>query len=219
MEVIGWGHGKNYSNYREVTDDLGRFDVAIADPWVVGPSRPYLEQCRPVGILDAGIPVILNLMAQDLHTFSQEFFRSYIDRGSFSISTVGSPQFWKQSFADAYPREPWLKPGFVTENAKAIDERFLIFPHAIDDNEFYGVDRPRPIDVSIAGTTYWFRSRAAEALEGAKGLKVKSRATLFERGAARFAVSRRPVATLRGHPSRSVPVPENVASIARISHM
>jgi hypothetical protein len=159
---------------------------------VVGPSRPYLEQSRPAGILDAGIPVILNLMAQDLHTFGQDFFRGYVDRCSFSISTVGSPQFWKRSFADAYPREPWLKAGFVTENAGAIDERFLIFPHALDGGEFCAVDRSRPIDVSIAGTTYWFRSRAAEALEGANGLNVKSRSTLFERGAARFAVSRRP---------------------------
>jgi hypothetical protein len=191
VRVIGWGYGRNYSDYREVIGALGRFDVAIVDPWVVGPSRPYLEQSRPTGILDAGIPLVINLMAQDLHTFSEDFFRGYIDRCSFAISTIGSPQFWKRSFAELYPREPWLKPGYVTENPQAIDGRFLLFPHAVSEREFCSVKRRRPIDVSIPGTTYWFRSRAAEALEHAVGLKVKSRATLIERGAARFSVSSR----------------------------
>ena len=189
--VIGWGYGRNYSDYRAVTGALGHFDVAIVDPWVVGPSRPYLEESRPVGILDAGIPAVINLMAQDLHTFSENFFRGYIDRCSFAISTVGSPQFWKRSFMELYPREPWLKPGYVTENPQAIDERFLLFPHAVGEREFHAVGGQRPIDVSIPGTTYWFRSRAAEALENAAGLNVKCQATLIERGAARLAVNSR----------------------------
>jgi hypothetical protein len=191
VNVIGWGYGRNYSDYRAVTRALGHFDVAIVDPWVVGPSRPYLEKSRPVGILDAGIPIIINLMAQDLHTFSEDFFRRYIDRCSFAISTVGSPQFWKRSFTESYPREAWLKPGYVTENPQAIDERFLLFPHAVGEQEFHAVGRRKPIDVSVPGTTYWFRSRAAEALENAVGLNAKSQATLIERGAARLAVNSR----------------------------
>src|SRR5665213_2340014 len=143
VTVIGWGYGTHYSDYCSVTNALGSFDIAIVDPWVVGPSRPYLEESRPVGLIDAGIPVIINLMAQDLHTFSEEFFRGYIDRCSFAISTVGSPQFWKRSFTELYPREPWLKPGYVTENPQAIDERFLLFPHAVGEREFHAVGGQR----------------------------------------------------------------------------
>jgi len=191
VTVIGWGHGKPYGDYRAVTSALGHFDVAIVDPWVVGPSSPYLDESRPMGILDAGIPLIMNLMGQDVHSFSEEFVRGYIDRCSFAISVVGSPQFWKRSFAEAFPREAWLKPTYITENPEVIDERFLLFPHAIGAHEFYSVEGRRPIDVSIPGTTYWFRSRAAEALENAAGLNVKLRATLIERGAARLAVNNR----------------------------
>lgn len=191
VTVIGWGYGKNYSDYRAVTRELGHFDVAIVDPWVVGPSRPYLEESRPVGILEAGLPTIINLMVQDLHTLGEDFFRDYVDRCSFVISIVGSPQFWKRSFAESYPREHWLKPGYVTETPEVIDERFLLFPHAVGEHEFHAVASQRPIDVSIPGTTYWFRSQAAEIIKHAAGLKVKSQATRIERAAARLAVNSR----------------------------
>ena len=200
VTVIGWGYGKNYSDYRTVTRELGHFDVAIVDPWVVGPSRPYLEESRPVGILDAGIPTFINLMVQDLHTLGEDFFRGYIDRCSFAISIVGSPQFWKRSFAVSYPREHWLKPGYVTEKPEVIDERFLLFPHAVGEDEFHAVARQRPIDISIAGTSYWFRSQAAEIIKDAAGLKVKSQASLIERAAARLAVNSRPARRLGAIP-------------------
>jgi len=191
VSVIGWGYGRAYTDYRAVTGELGHFDVAIVDPWVVGPSAPYLDESRPLGILEAGIPLIMNLMGQDLHAFSEDFFRGYIDRCSFAISVVGSPQFWNRSFAEAFPREPWLKSTYVTENPGVIDERFLLFPHAIGAHEFYPVEGRRPIDVGIPGTTYWFRSQAAAALENATGLRVKSRATPIERRAAGLAVNNR----------------------------
>ena len=38
-----------------------------------------------LGILDAGIPLIMNMMVQDVHGFSEDFFRGYVDRCSFAI--------------------------------------------------------------------------------------------------------------------------------------
>ena len=200
VRVIGWGYGKTYSDYCAVTNALGHFDVAIVDPWVVGPSSPYLEKSRPVGILEAGIPVIINLMAQDLHAFQRRLFPQL-----YRSMLVCNLDRWQSAVLEAVvhrslPARAWLKPGYVTENPEVIDERFLLFPHAVGEHEFHAVASQKPIDVSIPGTTYWFRSRAAEALENAAGLNVKSQATLIERGAARLAVNSRTARSLGAIP-------------------
>lgn len=184
--VTGWGYGDRFTRMADLTRKYGSFDVAIVDPWVLTKGgEEFYANCRPADLLEAGIPLILNLVMQDIHNLSAEFFRTVVDKCQFVLSTVASPQFWKACFD--FERESWLKPSFTTTSPELINDRFLLIPHAVGEHEFASVERRRPWDVGVEGVRYHFRSKAIDVLSRSADLRCKLKTGRLHRVAARLA--------------------------------
>ena len=173
VTISGRGYPLKSDRIAVLAREHGSFDVILTDPWALtdGPSKHY-KGLRPPDILDYGAPVILNLLQNDPHAFSEAFYRDFIGRASFAVSAVASAQFWLPDFTAAATRESWLDPTtYTTANPAVIDDRFLLLPHCVEDSEFQPLGGRRPIDVSVLGSNYHFRRLVREYVGRVCGIR------------------------------------------------
>ena len=186
--VTGWGFPETFETFRELQAAKGPFDVAIVDQWVLqNGNHKHYAHCSARGILDSGLPLILNCMQTDLHASSKDFFQNYVDKCACVISAGTDSHFWPKDFSAKYAAEPWLHPSYVTETPSAIDDRFVLIPHCVSSDEFVSVKYKRPIDISLPGVGYNYRRKARERLSRMAEWKVSVEDPKYQKAIAHFA--------------------------------
>lgn len=186
--ITGWGFPETFRTFKELSVAKGNFDVAIVDPWVLNDdvSKIY-ENCCVKGIVESGIPLILNLIQTDLHAATKDFFTNYVDKCVCTISAASDSKFWPKDFSGRYNREPWLHRKYITENPNVVDGRFVLIPHCVSAEEFVSVKRNRPIDISVPGVGYYYRRVARELLGGEAEFRVSCGDPKYQKAVALFA--------------------------------
>lgn len=162
----GLGYGIDTSDLRALERIHGRFDAIIGQTWMFGePGAGQYGALVPRDLNDHQAPKILNLLQIDPHGFPEYQYRACVVPADLVLSTVVSPQFRIPEAALVAPEE-WFDPNaFLVRNQYLVDERWLLVPHCLGEDEFVPVGSiQKKTDVSVLGTKYRFRARAIEHL-------------------------------------------------------
>jgi hypothetical protein len=118
-------------------------------------------------------PKVLNLLQIDPHVFPECQYRACVVPADLVLSTVTSPQFRIPEAALTAPEE-WFDPeAFLVRNQDLVDERWLLVPHCVSEEEFVPAGNTRKrTDVSVLGTKYRFRAKAMEHVRARKELSL-----------------------------------------------
>ena len=92
-------------------------------------------------------------------------------------------QFFKSLTENDYWREPWIpRDGLIQNRPELIGERYILFPHAVEESEFVSVaNGMRRVDASVLGVGYHTRRQAIEFLERSGRFRYVSRKNLVQR--------------------------------------
>jgi hypothetical protein len=193
----GLGYGIDTSDLRALERAHGRFDAIIGQTWMFGePGAGQYGALVPRDLNDHPAPKVLNLLQIDPHAFPEYQYRACVVPADLVISTVISPQFRIPDTALTAPEE-WFDPqAFLVRNQHLVDERWLMVPHCLGEEEFVAVDSIRKkVDVSVLGTKYRFRTKAIEHLRSRRGLSCVTLDGVIQRllyyATTRYSVQRR----------------------------
>ena len=162
----GLGYGIDTSDLRALERVHGRFDAIIGQTWMFGePGAGQYGALVPRDLNDHPAPKILNLLQIDPHAFPEYLYRTCVVPADLVLSMVTSPQFRIPEAAFDTP-EPWFDPdAFLVRNQDLVDERWLLIPHCLGDDEFMPAGRiKKKTDVSVLGIKYRFRAAVIEHL-------------------------------------------------------
>jgi hypothetical protein len=164
--IGGLGYGIDTSDLRALERCYGRFDAIIGQTWMFGePGVGQYGALIPRDLSDHPAPKVLNLLQIDPHAFPEYQYRACVVPVDLVLSTVLSPQFRIPEAALVAPEE-WFDPGaFMVRNQNLVDERWLLVPHCVGDDEFVPLGSiQKKTDASVLGTKYRFRAKAIEHL-------------------------------------------------------
>ena len=170
----GLGYGIDTSNLRALERVHGRFDAIIGQTWMFGePGVGQYGAVVPRDLKDYPAPKVLNLSQIDPHAFPEYQYQACVIPADLVLSTVASPQFRIPQAALTAPEE-WFDPNaFLVRNQNLVDERWLLVPHCMSEDEFLPVGRTKKkIDVSVLGTKYRFRAKAVEYIRSRQNLSL-----------------------------------------------
>jgi hypothetical protein len=168
-EVVfgGIGYAADTSNLRALERRVGRFDVIVGQTWMFGaPGVGQYGAFVPRDLRDYPAPKVLNLLQVDPYAIPEYIYESCVKGADGVVSTVASPQYRIPDPCAAAARESWFDPGlYMVRHPELIDERWLMLPHCIADEEFVpsGAISKR-WDAIVPGIGYRFRKEARDHL-------------------------------------------------------
>ena len=181
VEIFGKGYRAPKLTIKEMENGSGKFDLVLIDSvYFFGRDTNRMIQMYnapsmdwPQDLLDYGVPIIVLNLLDDIHGGVKDNFVKLKDSKAFVLSTATSRQFFRQLSAADFARERWLSPhAYVFEHPEVIDDRYLLFPHCVSEQEFIAIDPKRKkYDVSVMGVKYHFRKVIIEYLSHQKDLK------------------------------------------------
>ena len=163
--IAGLGYNIDTSSIRALERSYGRFDAIIGQTWMFGaPGVGQYGAFVPRDLRDHPAPKVLNLLQIDPHAFPEYQYQTCVIPADLVLCTVASPQFKIPDEALVAPPEEWFDPeAFLVRNQNLVDERWLLMPHCMGDEEFVPVgSSPKKVDVSVLGTKYRFRAKVIE---------------------------------------------------------
>jgi hypothetical protein len=170
----GLGYHVDTSNIRALERVHGRFDAIIGQTWMFGePGVGQYGPFVPQDLTDHPAPKVLNLLQIDPHAFPEYLYKVCVVPSDLVFCTAVSPQFRIPDDARTAP-EAWFDPdAFLVRNQNLVDERWLLLPHCLSEEEFVEVGRVRKsIDISVLGTKYRFRANAIEHIRSRQNLSL-----------------------------------------------
>ena len=158
----GLGYGIDTSDLRALERVHGRFDAIVGQTWMFGP--PGVGQYGavvPRDLSDHPAPKVLNLLQIDPHAFPEYQYRACVVPADLVCPRSRALNFRIPDAALTEPEE-WFDPeAFLVRNQDLVDERWLLVPHCVSEEEFVPVGSTRKkTDVSVLGTKYQFRAKA-----------------------------------------------------------
>jgi hypothetical protein len=170
----GLGYRVDTSNIRALERLHGRFDAIIGQTWMFGePGVGQYGPFVPRDLADHAAPKVLNLLQIDPHAFPEYLYKACVVPSDLVLCTVVSPQFRIPDDARTAP-EAWFDPdAFLVRNQNLVDERWLLLPHCLGEEEFVEAGRVRKrVDISVLGTKYRFRASAIEHIRSRQALSL-----------------------------------------------
>ena len=193
----GLGYGIDTSDIRALERAHGRFDAIVGQTWMFGePGVGQYGAVVPRDLRDHPAPKVLNLLQMDPHAFPEYQYKACVIPADLVLSTVASPQFRIADVALDAPEE-WFDPqALLVRNPDLIDERWLMVPHCLSEDEFVAVGSiKKKVDVTVLGIKYRFRAKAIEHLHSRRNLSCATLDGAFQRvlyyATTRYSVQRR----------------------------
>jgi hypothetical protein len=161
LTIIGRGYEEPLDTLAAMTRRHGRFDVLAVDSSVF---LSWTPGAWPLDLQDTSLPkMVLNLL-DDVHGSGPDNFRRFRESNAVVLSTTTGWQFFDPSRVAELSREAWIRETpYVFVHPEVIDERYILFPHCVEESEFLPVPASYRYDISVPGVAYWFRSEVAKA--------------------------------------------------------
>ncbi len=170
--VVGPGYNRVYQRIDEYSRRFGKFDGVIVDAPIyltyrTGEIKEQWPDADAETMADmfehSSHVVVLNLL-DDFHgTTVGQLGRLFDPRVVVLSTAVGTENFNLARFRMAAEREHWFRSE-VRKLPYELGNNYVLFPAALDDNEFTAGSRHRTNQIAIPGVQYFIRRRAAQLL-------------------------------------------------------